>query len=65
VVPAAGDSNVPPKSYQEQLTLLEKEISIQDRALASERDELTRITDISKTLITVAGVFAFLLGAGS
>jgi hypothetical protein len=58
-------SIVVPSDYKKDLELLEKEIATQDKALAGERDELTRITDISKVLITVAGVFAFLLGAGS
>jgi hypothetical protein len=60
-----GWSSVPAQDYKKDVELLEREIATQDRALAGERDELTRITDISKTLITVAGVFAFLLGAGS
>ena len=51
--------------YKKDLELLEKEIATQDKALAGERDELTRITDISRILITVAGVFAFFLGLGS
>jgi hypothetical protein len=53
------------QGYKKDLEVLEKELDVQDKALAAERDELTRITDISKTLITVAGVFAFLLGAAS
>lgn len=65
VVQSLPANSFPIQDNKRDLELLEKEIATQDRALAGERDELTRITDISKTLITVAGVFAFLLGAGS
>jgi len=58
-------NNVPSPEYKRDLELLERELSTQDRALAGERDELTRITRLSEYLITLAGVFGLVLGLGS
>jgi hypothetical protein len=71
VIESSSEVNSPPgtnleaQTPKQQEELLEKEISAQERVLAAEKDELNHLSDLAKLLMTVAGVFAILLGAAS
>ena len=62
VIPMAPPDPSVPSSERESL---EKEALAQEKVFAAERDEITSLNDSVKFLISVAGVFAILLGAAS
>jgi hypothetical protein len=49
----------------QKLTALETEIATEDKVVAAEKDDLSHLNDLTKVLMTIAGVFALLLGAAS
>jgi hypothetical protein len=48
-----------------QVSEFEKEASSQEQVFAAEKEEVNQINDSAKILMTAAGIFALLLGAGS
>lgn len=67
--PAGGSTNSPEteglSDLESRLNNMKGEISNQDKAIAIEKDETSRLNDLSRLLMTIAGVFTFFLGAAS
>jgi hypothetical protein len=61
--PPVGEN--PMEQLRDRINDSEKEIANQEKVLAVEKDEVGHLTDFAKTLMTVTGIFAFLIGAAS
>jgi hypothetical protein len=60
-----GTVDVTIQSLKQEEEVLEKEISTQDKLLASKQEEINRLNDFAKVLMTAVGVFAIILGLAS
>jgi hypothetical protein len=63
--PASSSETADLFDSQNRLNTLKEEISNQDKAIAIEKEETSHLNDLSRLLMTIAGVFTFLLGAAS
>jgi tetratricopeptide (TPR) repeat protein len=60
-----GSADVTIQNLKQDEEVLEKEISTEDKLLAAKQEEISRLNDFAKFLMTAVGVFAIILGLAS